>query len=728
MLELANTSLPNGLIPGTHGFATVAMTKGVPDALRIRLEAFCAYTHKSSAHDATYQSQNPVNWFHAILPQGEHVIGRVTASDFDYTGRTNRLARLLVLKPSEMPRCGAAAILAAERKRLSEPWSGEPRHLPEDVESARRITTLAVPLNSAPANWTALFGADGAVLAKRVAMQLKKNISDGRRPIYFKTSAAFDQDGTRLLGLFSDVIGLLPQELRASVTFSTYPDALPGGTGCLLRGAFEGDKSFAAASATQSWIDCEAGRVVHAELLPEAKAQPTSEVQARGARPGVNAIPAWSANAQMTTRANAPKPSSHAAKAHGGKSSSLVYSANGGASDRKFYAILVTCAAVVVAAFAMVAIIMLNNQRKEWGEDPQRHAEEQQREDEKPWQIPKEQQELTNREKEKKRRDEEAKLDTERTEEAQQKKATERQTENEKPKEMLAHETKPVKDKAPPPPKDIRPEFCNATNINIKEIRVFSDSRFVSSHTNLTAFFYAEDKCHSLTNETVVAKQTMDSWTYDPKIENLAKRNKGHFLILYDAGEQIAYWLWKEWPKKPEHGKQWFATDNVNDHDLWHDVFGHDNIVGVFFKLHKGTPTFTIIREETGVEIGVTKRETSIRSAQLALFKPMSYEWDDKVDNSIKYAQTNRVLKAAIEDLKTQISKREKEINEEANNNSANDSKKKMEDDPSLKKLKEEKDALEKSINEVEDLFSKWWKPEAKKAKYAIVGVEGKKQ
>ena len=54
MFELANTSLPNGLIPGTHGFATVAMTRGLSDALRQRLEALCAYTHRQSAHDERY--------------------------------------------------------------------------------------------------------------------------------------------------------------------------------------------------------------------------------------------------------------------------------------------------------------------------------------------------------------------------------------------------------------------------------------------------------------------------------------------------------------------------------------------------------------------------------------------------------------------------------------------------------------------------------------------------
>lgn len=282
MLELVNTSLPNGLIAGTHGFATVAMTKGLPDALRTRLESLCAYTHKTSAHDASYYSQNPVNWFHAVLPQGEHVVGRVAASDFDYTGRTNRLARLLVFPGREMPAVGGVAILQAESARLSAPWSGEPRHLPTDKEAAARLDALQPPAFSSPANWTALFGPDGAQLAQRFAWQLEKNLKGGGKPIYFKTSAAFDQSGTKLLGLFADVIDLLPAELRASVTFSTYPDALPAGTNCLLRGAFDGDRNFAIASSTQPWVDCEHAKVVHPEMLPsEAEQAPKAAVSGK---------------------------------------------------------------------------------------------------------------------------------------------------------------------------------------------------------------------------------------------------------------------------------------------------------------------------------------------------------------------------------------------------------------------------------------------------------------
>ena len=114
MFELVNTSLPNGLLPGTHGFATVAMTRGLADNLRRRLEDLSAYVHKTSAHDATYETLNPVAWSHLILPRGEHVLGRVAAAPFDYTGRTNRLARLVCLSAAEAKAFNAAETLQRE--------------------------------------------------------------------------------------------------------------------------------------------------------------------------------------------------------------------------------------------------------------------------------------------------------------------------------------------------------------------------------------------------------------------------------------------------------------------------------------------------------------------------------------------------------------------------------------------------------------------------------------
>ena len=268
MYELVNTSLPNGLIAGTHGFATVAMTKGVPDILRSRLEALCAYTHRTSVHDASYYQQNPVNWFHVTLPQGEHVVGRVAPSDFDYTGRTNRLARIRLFAANEMPAVGGAEILTKEKHWFSQTWQGDPRYLEEDRKTCGYLRLLnPSQFSSAPA-WDALFGSGGSRYAQQVAWQVEKNLSAGGKTVYFKTSTSWDVSGEKLLGLFGDVINLLPVEMRPRVTFSTYPTSLPGGTGCNLRGVYDRDKFFDTSSATQAWVDCESAKVVHPEMLP----------------------------------------------------------------------------------------------------------------------------------------------------------------------------------------------------------------------------------------------------------------------------------------------------------------------------------------------------------------------------------------------------------------------------------------------------------------------------
>lgn len=269
MIELVNTSVPNGLIAGTHGFATVAMTRGTPDGLRGRLEALCAYSHRTSAHDESYWRENPVNWFHAILPGGESVTGRVAPCDFDYTGRTNRIARLRCHKRGELTKRGAAFALMRGRDWYAEGWSGEPRHLEDNSAEAARLKLFDNDdgVAGAPA-WRRTFGERGEEYARGLARQLERNILGGGKTIWFKTSAGWDRSGERLLELFSEVIGMMPAEMRGRATFATYPAATAGGAGWGMRGVHDTDKAFEAAKATSAWVDCERGRVENAELLP----------------------------------------------------------------------------------------------------------------------------------------------------------------------------------------------------------------------------------------------------------------------------------------------------------------------------------------------------------------------------------------------------------------------------------------------------------------------------
>lgn len=267
MYELVNTSVPNGLIPGTHGFATVAMTKGMPDAVRTRIESLCAYPHRTSDHDQSYWSKNPVNWFHLTLPNGDHVVGRTAPSEFDYTGRTNRMSHVLHFKTNEMPQIGGVRILAAAAERLSGEWEGDPRYLAADKAMAGRLMMADPPANIMPSNWVSMFGSRGEEFARGFASLLGNNIRGASKGIYFK-AATTDMDGTRLLGLFSDLIDMLPVELRPYVTFSTFAPCVPSGTICHLRGIYDKDRTFEATSALQPWVDCESCEVKNPELLP----------------------------------------------------------------------------------------------------------------------------------------------------------------------------------------------------------------------------------------------------------------------------------------------------------------------------------------------------------------------------------------------------------------------------------------------------------------------------
>ena len=266
MYELVNTSVPNGLIAGSHGFATVAMTKGMPDAIRSRVENLCAYPHRSSAHDQSYYTENPINWFHLLLPGGDHAVGRTAPAEFDYTGRTNRISRVLHFSSREMPINGGAYVLTAEANRFCQNWSGDPKYLPEDKTLAGRLQ-MAVRASGFPKNWVNMFGPDGESYAKKFAALLTQNLRTNKC-IYFKAGES-DVNGERLLGLFSDLINLLPEQLAAQVTFSTFSACVPNGAVCHLRGIFDKDRAFEAASALQPWIDCECCCVKHPEMLPE---------------------------------------------------------------------------------------------------------------------------------------------------------------------------------------------------------------------------------------------------------------------------------------------------------------------------------------------------------------------------------------------------------------------------------------------------------------------------
>lgn len=309
MVELVNTSLPNGLIAGTHGFATVAMTRGLADNLRRRLEDLSAYVHKTSAHDATYDTLNPVAWSHLILPRGEHVLGRVAAAPFDYTGRTNRLARLVCLAANESRPANAAETLLRENAYFSAPWEGEARWLEPDATLAVRFGAPPARVSRKPQAWIEAFGeADGSRYAAGFAALLRDAIRQNGRPLAFITSQQSDPDGRRALAFIADLIVLLPDDIRPYATFSTYPCAIPIGVKCAIRVLRKDDNGYAQAVAGVPVADFAAKTIQNANLLPR-----DAELEDLAATGSLPAPSAPTAQTKAAPQAAAPAPTAASA-------------------------------------------------------------------------------------------------------------------------------------------------------------------------------------------------------------------------------------------------------------------------------------------------------------------------------------------------------------------------------------------------------------------------------
>ncbi|MHB1556253.1 MAG: GAP1-N2 domain-containing protein [Isosphaeraceae bacterium] len=224
--ELHYTSVPRGLKPGSRGFATVAATAGLPDAMAERLEGLSGYQAVYPPGDPS-ESLNPVAFVHVRLSVGsqrQDVLSRIGPAGLDYSGRPNKYAHHIVLGPDERPAAGPAWLLS-QPGLFQDSWQGEPRTIPDGP---------AVPRGDRPPGvaqrWQAITGDAGwaGVLAESF-------LADPRRPVFLVYSP-----GTELLPLFVEAIALLPPSRRWDVDFSTYLTNLPPGIHCAWRGVLDG--------------------------------------------------------------------------------------------------------------------------------------------------------------------------------------------------------------------------------------------------------------------------------------------------------------------------------------------------------------------------------------------------------------------------------------------------------------------------------------------------------
>ena len=643
MYELVNTSLPNGLISGTHGFATVAMTKGVSDILRGRLEALCAYTHRMSVHDATYYQQNPVNWFHVVLPQGEHVVGRVAPSEFDYTGRTNRLAKLRIFRAQEMPSVGAADVLQKEKVWFSQEWQGNPRYLDEDRNTCGHLRMLnPVQASSAP-TWDALFGANGSRLAQQFAWQLEKNISSGGKAIYFKTSASFDVSGERLLGLFADLINLLPFDIRAKVTFSTYPVSLPGGASCHLRGIYDRDKFFDASAATQVWVDCENAKIVHPEMLPT---QGCEKLQTPSLEKGKASVSNSQGRQHNGSKFSTPKASGRGSNPN---SYQNLFAPKKQGPDVLVISLIVGIAITLLVGAGVLFWMMQSNKKQMEDSGAAAALEEQIRnleiereiaerkdEEERKAQQRKEleQRQKTERdEQERVRKQQEAENAAKEKEKAEKREAAKKaedaaKREAEKAaklaevrnKQKIAFSTAKVEGKGVPP----KPQtgFVKALD-NPSEFRVYYYAGMVL--TNEVAGYKA--MCDPLNKQKII-DHTL--WVREPQYK--VSPIKDSPVVIWMAGTKV----WFDWSQRENKRRMWFKEST--SHDLQFDCFGISE--DVYETWNKAYPVTYII--SWGEDEG-----------QSALWKSREFKLSDAID---------LVCKQEMERLKKKVTAVEKDI------------------------------------------------------------------
>ena len=219
--ELYYTSAPQGLKPGSHGFCTVTMTRGLPAALVERLEAMSAYRPAYPPQDSR-APLNPVVRAHYRLTAGGRtvdVLSRVSSAGLDYTQRHNKFAHHVVLEADELS-AGGPAWLLQQPSFMATEWDGELRVL----SAGRRPPHGEAPAGTCK-HWERVTGDAGwaAVLAGAF-------LEDPARPAYLLYAPGFDP-----LPLLAEAAGLVPAERRWEVTFSTYYTGLPQGVRCAWR-------------------------------------------------------------------------------------------------------------------------------------------------------------------------------------------------------------------------------------------------------------------------------------------------------------------------------------------------------------------------------------------------------------------------------------------------------------------------------------------------------------
>lgn len=239
--ELIYTSAPRGLKPGTSGFCTVMMTRGIPSPTLELLERV------SNNYNVLYlpyddrARDNPVGV--SLLKarfgnQNLTVLSRTCAAGADHTGRSNILSHHLLI--SDLNPGFGPVDAAVDPETFITGWTGEPElRESRDIDGFRDNVSVCTL-------WRQTTGSE------RWAGRLAQSwMGEAPAPLYVVFPA-----GVNMLGLIKEAIGILPAERQWSATFSTYFCGLPSEMNCQVRCVLKGTPH-----------EAEARRSEHIDLL-----------------------------------------------------------------------------------------------------------------------------------------------------------------------------------------------------------------------------------------------------------------------------------------------------------------------------------------------------------------------------------------------------------------------------------------------------------------------------
>ena len=227
MYELIYTSVPKGLIPGRSGFATAAMSEGMPPNLIVPLENLSGYNF--TLRNGEFMPElNPPCCYYIKMRYGNqllHVAGRVAPNGLDYSKRNNKIAHHLLFESVEELEdlAGGVAGLFFKSGVFRSEYSEEPAMLP--FRKVPRCTQTA-PLPAK--NWAKLTGHAG--FAAYTAERFSKNPD---KPLYLIYPAWVKTE--ELLQLAMEATALLHNNIRKYFTFSTYFGSCAASVDCFLR-------------------------------------------------------------------------------------------------------------------------------------------------------------------------------------------------------------------------------------------------------------------------------------------------------------------------------------------------------------------------------------------------------------------------------------------------------------------------------------------------------------